>query len=271
MNPIYQALSREAAIAAEHIAIGVTALDRADYARHGHYAQAFFALSTGFERAAKLAFVVDRVLETGGTFPLAKEIKSFGHNLRQLLENTEMLSTRRGLGHLLPRSLVHQGIVNVLTDVANNVTRYYNLDLVGGDARAEAGRDPNQAWYEEVTQPILALHYRPSTKRRDEARAAFMRQAMEGISLVRFTAEDGSYLGDAGAAALQSARLDFAKPYCRMYVMQIARFLARVLSDLGDAGYGLSTPTAPVLSEFFALFNQEDRYFRSRRTWSIYR
>ena len=48
------ALNREAGIAAELIASGVTLLGRASYARAGLYGQAFFNLSIGFERTAKL-------------------------------------------------------------------------------------------------------------------------------------------------------------------------------------------------------------------------
>jgi hypothetical protein len=53
MNKIWQAIAHEASLAAEHIGIGATAIGKANYA-DAYYAQAFFALTTGFERASKL-------------------------------------------------------------------------------------------------------------------------------------------------------------------------------------------------------------------------
>jgi hypothetical protein len=56
-----------------------------------------------------------------------------------------------------------------------------------------------------------------------------------------------------------------------MYVTQIARSLARLLSDLGyNAAYGSLSDTVPVLSEFFATFNNNDSRLMERETWSIY-
>jgi hypothetical protein len=48
----WHALSREAGLAAEHIAIGATALGRANYAQVAYYAQAFFALPSALREAA---------------------------------------------------------------------------------------------------------------------------------------------------------------------------------------------------------------------------
>ena len=88
MNEIWQALAREAGISAEHLAIGVTALGKANYAQQAYYGQAFFALTTGIERAAKLALVIDYSLGHNGIFPPFKIIKGYGHNLQVLLDKT---------------------------------------------------------------------------------------------------------------------------------------------------------------------------------------
>src|SRR5262245_16310650 len=67
MTPIWHAVAREAALAAEHLGSGATILGKANYAHHAHYGQAFFDLTIGIERAAKLAFVVDYALDHGGS------------------------------------------------------------------------------------------------------------------------------------------------------------------------------------------------------------
>jgi hypothetical protein len=50
--PEWHTLGREAELAAEQLAIGVTALGHANHTQKGLYHQAFFALSIGFERLA---------------------------------------------------------------------------------------------------------------------------------------------------------------------------------------------------------------------------
>jgi hypothetical protein len=54
-----------------------------------------------------------------------------------------------------------------------------------------------------------------------------------------------------------------------MYVLQIARFLARLLSELGSLGYRMSPQIIPELSEFYRVFENDDREFRKRKTWRM--
>jgi hypothetical protein len=52
--------------------------------------------------------------------------------------------------------------------------------------------------------------------------------------------------------------------------MQIIRFLAFLLSDVGYAAHARSLSDVPHLSEFFAIFKNDDNYLRRRKRWSIY-
>src|ERR671915_413029 len=129
MNETHLAPAREAGIAGEHLAIGATALGKVNYAQPAYYGQAFFALSIGLERAAKLALVVDHALEHGGTFPHHKVLRDYGHKLNELLEQIDEIAKCRGhtaAEERLPRTVIHEGIVKVLSDFASNITRYYN-------------------------------------------------------------------------------------------------------------------------------------------------
>ena len=140
MNEQWEALAHEAGIAAEQMAIGITALGKATYAFPAYYGQAFFALTTGFERSCKLALVVDHAVLNDGIFPPESEFRRYGHNLRQLLDEADRISERlNSAGGLdrLPRSPTHIAIIEILSDFASNVTRYYNLDLLVGTARTD--------------------------------------------------------------------------------------------------------------------------------------
>lgn len=118
---------------------------------------------------------------------------------------------------------------------------------------------------------MLDAHYRPHQKERHQRNAQLIDQLIGEYTLVRHHSEAGDLLDSVYEASMQTAITDFAKPYTRMYVMQIARFLAQLLSELGYAAHHCGLETVPHLSEFFAIFNNSDKYFKQRKTWSIYR
>jgi hypothetical protein len=107
--------------------------------------------------------------------------------------------------------------------------------------------------------------------RQIESDAALVDEAIAPFTLVRHSAEDGEPISSPFDASLRTGLNSASKPWERMYVLQIARFIGGVLSDLGDAGYGQTRIEIPHLSEFFGIFRNDDRYFRSRKVWSIYR
>ena len=87
---------------------------------------------------------------------------------------------------------------------------------------------------------------------------------------ILYHAENGQLMDSAYEASMQTAVTDFAKPYVRMYVMQIARFFSSLFSELGNTVHRYQLEDIPELSEFFAIFNNRDEYFRQRKSWSIY-
>jgi hypothetical protein len=270
MNAEWQALAREAELAADQIAIGITAIDRASFARDAYYGQAFFALSIGFERAAKVALLVDYALENNGAFPPPKVLREYGHDLRKLLEELDKIGAHRGTEHRLPRSEIQDAIIKVLSDFSTNITRYYNLDFLTGDTDAARADNPIGQWFNKVTSPVLTAHYAKGRREKHERRAEMLDDLLGESVLVRHTAETGTPLRGIAEASKHAAAVEAAKPYTRMYVMQIARFIADVMSELTFAAYSARLESIPHLSEFFAIFNNSDEYFRSRRTWSIY-
>lgn len=264
----WRAIAREAASAAEHIGIGATALSRANHAQNAYYSQAFFALSVGFERSCKLALSVSSAL-AGNGFADRKTLKGYGHDVASLLDEVDSLAESHGLegDGRLPRSEIHIAIVDVLTQFAGNLTRYYNLEFAAGDASA-AIEDPISAWFNRVTLRVLEERDSEASLARRQEKAAMLQQ-FEAITLVRHHAEDGTPLTSLEAGALHSGATEFARPWERMHVLQVARFLGGVLATLGSKAQG-EHPDVPYLSEFFAIYNNDDAFFRQRKTWSIY-
>lgn len=274
MSRNWRALVSEAGAAAEHLAIGVTALGKANYAQHAYYTQAFFALSVGFERSAKIALVVDHALDHKGQFPTQESLKNYGHDLGKLLERMDEVAVRRARdkekSERLPRGEIHEGIVRVLTDFATNFSRYYNLDLVTGATGVTQRPAPLADWHERVLLPVKASHYSPRHAKRVRERAESIATVMGHDVRVSYHAEDGSEIDNVFDASVLTGVTEYIRPYCRMYVMQICRFVSHVMSDLTFAAYDHRLADVPHLTDFYAIFNSPDSYFRSRKTWSIY-
>ena len=68
--PEWHAISRECALVRHLIGSGVTALGQANYAdKRGEYYTAFFGLSVGLERLAKLILVADYAITKAAECP----------------------------------------------------------------------------------------------------------------------------------------------------------------------------------------------------------
>lgn len=271
-NQTCQAFLREAAIAAELIATGATLLGKADANRHGIYNQAFFSLSTGFERAAKLAFVLDHAITHDGKFPANGTLRGYGHDVERLLHKTDEIARQHRDHHetdlALPSTAIHQGIIRTLSEFAS-ITRYYNLDYLAATEPAKT-KQPIDAWHERVGKPILAKHYTPSRRSKDRQRARALHSAVGDIASIVLLSESGQSIDTLESLEINSAEVRVIQPYSRMYTMQIARFLAKLISDLRHEAFMKGMTDIPDLSEFFTLFLGDDAYFKKRTTWSIY-
>lgn len=271
-NPSFQAFSREAAIAAELIATGVTLIGKADANHHGIFNQAFFSLSIGIERAAKLAFLLDHAITNEGSFPTNDTLKKYCHNLRRLLDKMDEIAKQHEAccedDLALPSTEIHQGIIETLSEFAR-ITRYYNLGyLVGVDA--PSAKEPIEAWHERVGKPILAKHYPQSRRKQDAHKAHAVHGEISENVFVCLSSESGESINTVEAFGINSAQVRVIQRYARMYTLQIARFLATLISDLRHEAFMKGLTDIPDLSEFFTLFFSDDAYFKKRTTWSIY-
>jgi hypothetical protein len=170
----------------------------------------------------------------------------------------------------MPDSDIHRGIVATLSDFARNITRYYNLEVVTEDAVAATVMDPMAAWTERVTILVLAAHDTPRRREKRHQQAQLAEEIIGDRALVRFHTESGGPVSTVLDATTLSAITEFCRPYERMYVLQIARFIASVLNELGYEAQRRQLGDIPYLADFFAHFRNEDSYLRSRKTWSLY-
>jgi hypothetical protein len=266
-DPKWEALRRECATVAQHLGLGATSIGKARYEQTATYTQAFFALSVGFERGAKVALTLDAALTNNGRFLTTTELRRYGHRLADLLQAMEEIAARRGISpSAAPSDDIHRAIIGVLTNFASNVTRYYNLEALTPDGAKAA--DPIAAWYETVTTRVAQRHYSTEQRRKDEARAAAITVSASTFVSVIATSETGDAIADLSQLAERTSEANVTKPWERMYVLQLARFVTRVVGRLGSQAQqaGLAVP---FLDEYFYLFQREDHDFRNRKVWLI--
>src|SRR5258708_12878103 len=168
-SPQWHALGREAELAGAQLALGVTALGRADNTRLGNYTIAFFGLTIGLERFGKLVVIGDYAIGHGGQFPDNNFLKyTISHDLALLLDRCEVVSeTRQPAGEYSkrPNGGVHQGIIQTLSEFGT-LTRYYNLDFLAGGKAAKMP-EPVGAWWKRGGEPILLPQYKARRRAQD--------------------------------------------------------------------------------------------------------
>lgn len=268
----WRALQREAQLAAEQVATGVTVLGRANHAQTGLYSQAFFAISVGLERIGKLIFVANHAVQNGGRFPTDSDLRRIGHDLQKLLPMCEVIgktSNPQRTFAARPVDPIHQGIEETLSEFATK-SRYYNLNHIVGTAGQQT--DPIALWWKKVAKPICARHYTAAERKRDGVNSAAMTEALSGNAFVLHHGEDGSEINDPGAFFARAGLTAVVQRYGRLYTLQIVRWLASILAELAHVGaYEKRIEPLLGLNEPFAIFGNVDKYLRDRKTWSIYR
>lgn len=265
-DPQWLAVQREAQLAAEQVAYGVTALGRANHAYKGLYTQAFFGLSNGLERIGKLIILADYAIKSG-TFPKDQNLRKIGHDLKLILDKCEAIGaclSQSQKNMKRPSDPIHKGIEEVLSLFAKTL-RYYNLDYLAGST--EGQQDPTALWWKKVAIPICSRHYSQRQREKDGIEAAFFENELSDHSFVLYSPEAGTPIKDISTLILQGKLTKIVQKYGRLYTLQIVRWLTLIISHLPyDKVESLSG-----LNEPFQIFHTEDKYLRDRKTWSIYK
>jgi hypothetical protein len=267
LNPTFGALLKEAEFTKELLGSGATQIRRANYASKGIYFQAFTSLSTGLERIGKLCLIIDNYIETGGSFPDFNYLKNeIGHKLVVLYERSQEVILRRSISlQFLPdlADPIHTAMVKVLHDFAEG-DRYSNINLLVGSRRPG---DPVATWFNEVDLPLFNMRVTPRKKQTIAHNAAIVSKLMSPHAYVLHTSETGTEITDLEEASSRTGMYDAVAPYRQLYILQIVRYWAELLSTLEREAHSLGKEDIPFFGKIFGAFRNEDTYIRTRKTW----
>lgn len=262
----FNALNKEGQFTKEMLGAGATQIRRANYATKGIYFQAFTSLSTGLERIGKLCLMVDHRIDKG-KFPDFSYMKNdIGHDIIKLYERSRDVVRRRRIEFQFLGNLdnnIHQSIMRILSDFAIG-DRYSNINLVIG---AKKQADPVASWYVEVDESLYQTCV--SVKRKETIRrnAAVISALLSDQFMVRHTSETGAPITDVEDASSRTGMVEAVAPYRQLYVVQIIRYWAELLTALQYIAMRHDVDDIPFFSEVFAPFYNADSYIRTRKTW----
>lgn len=260
-SPTWDALAAEAGISSTQLALGATSLANTSPYEPWTYARAFFALSIGIERAAKLVLQIDAYLQTR-KFLTVREMRNRGHDLVTLCSAAEEVCQRRYPDQPdlhKPSDELHERILQVLSDFATG-DRYHHLDKLAGDPAVNDS--PEGRWWREVVEYVARIH--PAKRSAQNAViGSLLDETLRDKAIIRQKHVDGRDI--TSLRELYAGQMDELIPWVCMYTLQIARWLGRTLSDLGRG----RDDQIPYLNDFFRWVDQDDRDLRRRRRWRI--
>lgn len=269
-GPERLALGREAELAAQQLAQGITSIGQCDHSTKGVYLQAFFNLTIGFERLAKLIILADHAMDNSGAWMTEAQLKKFGHDLTAAVGKCEEIAHRRNLSDVKfkrPDTAIHNAAISILSDFAKR-TRYYNLNMLNGGKNQ---REPMGAWWTDVVLPILAAHQTHTQKAKTDKRIKAIGTAISDVTFVLMQDESGNMMQDVNQMLLRSEQARAAEQWVRLYVYQLARWLSAIFARVSqEATYTHQIEAFFGLHEMFFIFGSDDKYVRGRKTWSIY-
>jgi hypothetical protein len=272
--PEWRALHREASLVSQLIGAGATALGRATYGSGlGEYYTAFFGLSIGIERLAKLILVADHAIDNAGALPSQKVVSKFRHNLKKLCNEAEQIALKHKLklDHPRPTEPICWKAVECLDSFAEaSKGRYANFEAIGNPA-FDPALEPVNKWWAEVIEPILDKHYRGKNAELRVKRGAMIVDAMFGDhSAVFHIAESGQAMDDLAVASERTGQTEWAQKYGRFYTLCVVRWLAGIFYELTNfAVYRQGIAGLSGHYEFFDGYQTEDNFLRNRKIWPL--
>ncbi|EWH08380.1 hypothetical protein DS2_17602 [Catenovulum agarivorans DS-2] len=174
----YRLLTQEGHLTMSSLLGGLNSIRNAniDDTRRGLFYSGLFELATGFERLMKIVLILDHKLNNKLKNPTNKELKAFGHNIKELYESCSELPENYGLRTRLKLCDKKSKIVSTLTEFAKG-SRYYNLDVLTNHSKNE---DPISLWLSVIDDHIWSLRSDVRTKLQNDSIQVIDRSGMSG-------------------------------------------------------------------------------------------
>lgn len=261
---IERALFQEAYLAQALLCAGMTAIRRASFGSPGRMYEAFFGLSNGVERIAKLALAASEYA-TSGAFPDPEELKRKGHDLKRLIREVEDIAVDRGmsLDDAPSRDDGSKAVIAFLSKFAM-ADRYYNINrwTQGDSATID---DPIRRWVDLVRAQAPTRPTRVRQAHIESLAAAQYLDSRAPLAIISGHSLDGqTHLTTFASLAEQEQNDQRVAVEGMLLAVRPLRFLSKTISRFDQARYPL-----PMFSEIFNEWTSADSYLRRRKQFPL--
>lgn len=248
-------------------------MGRANYAdKTGEYYTAFFGLSVGLERLAKLILVVDHAISHNGQMPEEKAVRKFGHKLVKLTNAADAVAQKHELTLDYPRptSVISAEIIECsdgFSDAGRG--RYANFVALGNPNLGQ--EEPIRKWWGEVAELILREHYYgKQAQERVEARAKVLDTLISPFTRTLHINESGDAMQDVLSSSIRTGQTEIVQRCGRYYALKVVRWLAEVFSKLSNSAcYTGNIDAFFGVWEYFDTYTVDDNFLKTRKIWPL--
>jgi len=271
--PEWHFIRQEVMLVRHLIGAGATAIGQANYAnKKGEYYRAFFELSVGMERLAKLILVVDYAQTHAGKLPDEKHVRQFGHDLKSLFAAVEQVSAARALKLDYPRpsDAVATAIIENLDAFADAKRgRYANFGALANPQTAQ--HEPIAKWWTEVAEAVLKDRYHGNpVQKKVEGNAQAVTDILGDISAVLHTSETREQITDLEVSSRRAGQTKIVQRWSRYHALTVARWLSDVYCEIAwDAAYTHGMDAFFGSWEFFYTYRVDDDLLSTRKIWPL--
>lgn len=270
----WKALHRESTLVRNLLGSGITALGKANHAeKSGEYYTAFFNLSIGIERLAKLILATDYSISNNGKLPPQNEVKKYGHKINELINEIDKISKKNSLklDYEKPANPISIKIIECLCAFADaKQGRYANFEALA-DPIAGMKYEPISQWWAEVAELILQQHYNGTAAqiKLEGVEKPFMRQIVES-SAILFFKENGVMIRDINSLFIHGGKTKYVQKFGRFHTLTVIRWMSDIFNNLcKKACNELNIIEFYGHHEFFLSYTVNDSFLKSRKIWPL--
>jgi hypothetical protein len=258
-------LQQEGFLISTSLCTGLTALRSANLNNKGAFYSALFNLSVGFERLLKAIIIMEYMLNNGLQIPSKKQLKDFGHNIKDLHVSAVKIGESRQVSIVKINELnsIDESIVNLINEFALT-SRYYNLDALTSSHIRE---DPLAIWGDIIFE-ILKQDVSEHQKLKIFGQAVGFGEAIDQHSITLIFGLDRKKLSTIEALALPGLH-DQAVKYAVFRIINFLMPLKRLIEVLSDMSYTLNLPAPPYpfMQEFLQWLWDDRAYVLRKKRW----
>ncbi len=265
LAPSFLLLQQEGYLISSCLTSGLTELRGSHVHNKGAYYSSLFNLSIGIERLLKSIVIIDHMIKNQLAAPTTKQLKSYGHNIKELYGAAASIATERNscLCEYSDLQAIDKELIDLLSDFAAT-TRYHNLNALSSVQKYD---DPLAHW-ERIL--LLTLKEDVPDKRKEKLlqQAKAVADEISDITATIMQGLDKSPLSTLEALSLPALHMEAAK-YVVLRIINLLSPLRDLLSSLSHDAYKYRDCSIPFpqMQEFLEWIYADKQYVLRKRKW----